>query len=194
MKLKRNRKKRVWSGIAFVREKLSWILGALALFFFLLSVILWSRESECVVKMADWTPKESPEYIDNEITFGWNYKDDYVLHDFVCKTCCCDESRKDYIYVSNGYVEFNIRAVANRTNTLIITVGNLGERCRKNDVYVNGFYVGDLNKETNGTAINDFTFNITPQDNLVHVKVEHVSKPEDCWWGNDLVMARTVLA
>jgi len=132
--------------------------------------------------------------LDNEILFGWNNRDDYKAHGFVCRTCCCDESRKDYIYVSNGNVEFDLMTVPNQTNILTITVDHLSDKCRKNEVYVDGSYIGNLNKDWNVTRQADFTFNITPKRDRIHVKVEHVSKVESCWWGNDLKRARIDVA
>jgi len=128
--------------------------------------------------------------LDNELHFGWDYKDDYSSHNFVCRTCCCDKSRKDHVYVSYGDVEFDLRGAANRTNIVTISVEKLNENCRRNDIFINGMLVGNLNKETNGTPKADFRFNVTPPSDIVHVKVEMVADPDRCWWGNDLSKAR----
>jgi hypothetical protein len=143
-----------------------------------------------------YTPPTTPLVIekemDNVLRFGWNHRGEYDAHNFICTTCCCDESRKDYIYVSVGYVEFDLKTALNATNyELAITVGNLNENCRRNNVLVDGVLVGNLNRPTNGPDKTEWKFNITPTNEVVHVRIEHLDEGMDaCWWGNDIFGAR----
>jgi hypothetical protein len=141
------------------------------------------------IDVEDSVPKQVMP-LDNEIFFGWDNRDDYASHNFVCSTCCCDKSRKDFVYVSYGNVEFDLKVIPDRTNILTITVGNLNDNCRRNDVFVDSQLVGNLNKETGPRGKTDFQFNITPVWDKIHVKVEHVGDEKLCWWGNDLYKAR----
>lgn len=132
--------------------------------------------------------------IDNEVLFGWDYKDDYPSHNFVCTTCCCDRSRRDFVYVSYGKIEFDIKAIMNRTNILTITVGNLNENCRRDNVFIDGKLIGTLDKDTNGALKNDFQFEFTPLwKDQVKVRIEHLANETLCWWGNDVYRARVDL-
>lgn len=143
-----------------------------------------------------YTPPTTPLIVDREmdnvIRFGWNHRGEYDAHNFICTTCCCDESRKDYVYVSVGYIEFDLKTTLNATfHELVIIVGNLNENCRRNNVLVDGNLIGNLNRPANGPDKTEWKFNITPAGEVVHVRIEHlIENTEECWWGNDVFGAR----
>lgn len=170
------------------------VLGVLAVV--VLAVMVFSGGEDVGVQESNSNAPTQPLVVDREmdnvIRFGWNHRGEYDAHNFVCTTCCCDESRKDYVYVSVGYIEFDLKTTLNATyHELVITVGNLNENCRRNNVFVDGVLVGNMNRPTNGPTKTEWKFNITPAGEVVHVKVEHLGgTPEECWWGNDVFGAR----
>jgi hypothetical protein len=96
--------------------------------------------------------------------------------------------------VSYGKIEFDIKAIMNRTNILTITVGNLNENCRRDNVFIDGKLIGTLDKDTNGALKNDFQFEFTPLwKDQVKVRIEHLANETLCWWGNDVYRARVDL-
>jgi len=200
MKARKKKQKAGWvkQTEKIVKKNLTLLLGVLVVLFLLTTILLWTQKPSDA-KTSDVASTEPevvgpPRVLDNEISFGWDYRGDYSAHNFVCRTCCCDKSRKDFVYVSYGNIEFDLKAITNRTNILTITVGNLNENCRRNNVFIDGKLAGNLDKATSGPSKTEFMFNVTPVWDNIHVKIEHLANASLCWWGNDVLKARVDIA
>jgi hypothetical protein len=133
--------------------------------------------------------------LDSSIHFGGDYQDEYPAHEVVFEGLVGhDPTRKDYIYASAGEVRFKLASKPNRSSQLVVTIANLNELCRKNEIYADGQLLGTIFKKTNETNFPTIhEFNITPKYDNVNVRIvgkgNENHMPDECDWGNDLQSA-----
>ena len=71
---------------------------------------------------------------------GYSHGSENTKHNFVCSGATCDPSRTDQVYVSGGYVEFNMNVKPGTENTLTLRLLD-NTNCRSGDLYIDGeFY------------------------------------------------------
>jgi hypothetical protein len=149
--------------------------------------------------------------MDYDLMFGTNNENDYLSHNFNVGTCGRlvneqgDVSRDIFIYVSNCYVDFDMLAYPNKTNVLVFTVLHYNAYCRHNDVYVDGLYVGSLDKQGVKTyesdnynwilenpSQKDFMLNFTTTKSMVNVRIDDDMQRTSCGFGNDISRIKVV--
>ncbi|MFH1722258.1 MAG: hypothetical protein ABH950_06620 [Candidatus Altiarchaeota archaeon] len=89
---------------------------------------------------------DNPRIIDI-FNMGYYNRREKAEHNFLC-TAVCDESRKDFIYLQGGEIQFSMKVETNQPNNLTLTVLDAGA-CRTGDVIVNDRFVKRV--EGNGT-------------------------------------------
>jgi len=65
---------------------------------------------------------------------GYAHADDNIQHNMQC-TAICDESRKDQVYIAQGYVAFDMEVVPDTANSLFLKLWD-SVNCRSGDVYI----------------------------------------------------------
>jgi hypothetical protein len=126
---------------------------------------------------------------DNVDTYrlGYAHGDDSKRHNFVCEYATCDPSRTDQVYVSGGYVEFDMNVLPGTDNLLTLRLLD-NTNCRAGDLYIDGEFIRNIT----GEGIYDwhnFDFPI-PAKYLAKekIKVKLAFNSSECY-GWDLAMA-----
>jgi hypothetical protein len=76
-------------------------------------------------------------FMDNTIDsyhLGYAHAEDNLQHNMQC-TAICDESRKDQVYVAQGYVAFDMKVVPDTDNSLFLKLWD-SVNCRSGNVYI----------------------------------------------------------
>lgn len=140
------------------------------------------------------TPNQQVDYgVDHALYFGSNFEDtEYVAHRVGFKGLIGHfETYQNFIYASNGEVDFIIRAVPTQKNRMDFHLLYLNTNCRKNDVYVDGEYIGSLFQGFGDIEFQPYqSLEFIPKREIVSVKIVNVGNPlkldTECYWGFDI--------
>jgi hypothetical protein len=120
---------------------------------------------------------------------GYSHGEENTRHNFICQSATCDPSRTDQVYVSSGYVEFDMGVKPNTENQLTLRLLD-NTNCRSGDLYLDGEFYRNIT----GEGIydwHDFVYPIPPKylaKDKIKVKLQFNSS--DCY-GWDLAIATT---
>ncbi len=110
--------------------------------------------------------------------FGYSHQQDNLEHNLEC-TASCDKSRDDMVYVSGGYVEFDMSVLEGIDNSLVLRMWD-NVNCRSGDIYIDGVFAARI--DGNGKfGWKDFEFRIAKEylnSSKIRVRLEHVNT--DC--------------
>lgn len=116
----------------------------------------------------------------DKIKLGSIYlRENQMKRGFEC-TAVCDSSRSDMVYVSGGYIAFNLSFVSGVDNTLVLRLWD-NAKCRSGDLFVNDIFLARI--ESNGKYDwHDFEVNV-PKEYIVssnlRLRIEHINR--DCY-------------
>ena len=169
----------------FLRRNWRWFLLSFFVFFALLALSLYLDEQSSCNEFC-----LSRGYVGGERSFqgtvdhyhlGYNHQTENKRHNLLC-TALCDKTRPEMVYVSNGYVQFNMAIVKDRENRLFLRMWD-NVNCRSGDLYINDVFMKKI--EGNGKfGWHEFEFKIPKEftnSSRVTIKLEH-SDPECYGW------------
>ncbi len=124
----------------------------------------------------------------DKVELGFNYPDSREAHNFDCNGAECGEGRKDFVYVHQGEVSFDLEGRAGEPHLLSLVVQD-NFNCRSNVVSVNGHRISKI--EGNGLRPRKRRFNfLIPADLVTRDTVEvSIAKEKDSCYGFDVYRA-----
>ena len=172
--------------LAFVyKNKAAIIVVALLLWAGVFALRYDAKASQCssVCSSSGFGGYEIPAFgnvIDN-YDMGSNNENQNNLRNLKC-TAVCDETRKDFVYVSGGgYAEFTMHVKPNVENILSIRATD-NQNCRQNDIYVDGAYIGEMYGEGEVGQRTNFDFKMPASSkSTVRVRIYHNTSKTGCY-------------
>jgi hypothetical protein len=124
----------------------------------------------------------------DKVELGFSHPDSRKAHNFVCNRAECGESRKDFVYVHQGNVSFDLEGRSGEPHLLSLVVQD-NFNCRSNVVSVNGRRISKI--EGNGLQPRKRRFNfLIPADLVTMDTVEvNIAKEKDSCYGFDVYQA-----
>ncbi|MBN2015029.1 MAG: hypothetical protein JW778_07605 [Candidatus Altiarchaeota archaeon] len=174
---------RDWIEVVILRAEKNWkiLLLAVVLLIILSGAFVYLNERRaCDVFCRSRGFSHGEKYLRSEVIdhfdLGFAHVGDNKKHDLIC-TAACDESRDDMVYVSGGFVEFDMSIVQGEDNTLILTMWD-NANCRSGDLYINERFATRVvgNGKFNWK---DFEFKIDKKyadSSKIRVRLEHVDR------------------
>lgn len=163
---------------SLLKSNWRWVLLVSAVSSLLLIVVFHLNEQSkcsefCLSRGFSGGGKVFRSEIIDRYSLGYNHKSENQKHNFEC-TAICDESRGDMVYVSNGYVQFDLSVVEDADNKLFLKMFD-NVRCRSGDLYLNNIFVERV-EGTGKFGWHDFEFKIPGEfinSSKITVKLEH---------------------
>jgi hypothetical protein len=107
---------------------------------------------------------------------GYAHQYDNLRRGLVC-TAACDSSRPEMVYVSGGFVEFNMSIIPGVDNTLVLNMWD-NVNCKSGDLYIDDMFATRVEGKGKFNW-HDYEFKIDKQhakSSSIRVRLEHVNK------------------
>jgi hypothetical protein len=124
----------------------------------------------------------------DNVQLGFNYPKSREDHNFVCNGAECGEGRKEFVYVHQGNVSFDLEGRAGESHILSFVVQD-NYNCRSNVISVNGHRINKI--EGNGLPPRKRHFNFLISADLVTRDTVgvNIAKEKDSCYGFDVYQA-----
>jgi len=168
----------------FLKRNWRWVLLAFFVFFAFLILCLYLNEQSscsefCLSRGYSGGEKSFRSEIIDHYHLGYNHQTENKRHNLVC-TAICDKTRPEMVYVSNGYVQFDMSLLRDTENKLFLRLGD-NVNCRSGDLYINDVFATRI--EGNGKfGWREFEFTIAREytnSSRIRVRLEHVN--QECY-------------
>jgi hypothetical protein len=163
------------------RKNLPFLIGALALLLVLSAAAYYfgekqSCDSYCVSRTFSGGEKYFRGEVVDSYHLGYAHQYENLRRGFVC-TAACDPSRPEMVYVSGGFVEFNMSIIPDVDNTLVLNMWD-NVNCKSGDLFIDDTFVTRIDGRGKFNW-HDYEFKIAKRyatGSSIRVRLEHVNK------------------